>query len=337
MRIGFNPYKDKKNDDSQYVHQVIIPVFIPNQEGYFKDSFTILKLCLESLFTTIHIKTFITVANNGSDNIVSNYLDCLLEQNKIQELIHTENVGKLNAILKGLAGNDIELVTIADSDVMFLPNWQVETVKVFNHVPNAGVVGVTPQFKMYESHCGNVLFYHFFNKKMKFIPVKNEDALIRFYDSIGWDRSYNQDYLKFNLGIEINTKMNVLVGSGHFVATYKKNMFEEIPSYFCYKMGGSSEGYLDALPLKKGYWRLTTEDNYAYHMGNVLENWMLEKSNQITCENVVPEHNFTSRGKLNKSLYFIENRLFVKFISISWTRKMFLGWKKLPVNIIDRY
>lgn len=337
MRIGFNPYKDKKNDDSHYVHQVIIPVYIPNQEGYFKDSFAILKLCLESLFATIHHKTFITIANNGSDDLVLNYLNSLLEQNKIQELIHTENIGKLNSILKGLVGNDIELVTIADSDVMFLPNWQGETVKVFTHVPNAGVVGVTPQFKMYENYCGNVLFHHFFNKKMKFIPVKNEDALIRFYDSIGWDRSYNQDYLKFNLGIEINTKMNVLVGSGHFVATYKKNMFEEIPSYFCYKMGGSSEGYLDALPLKKGYWRLTTEDNYAYHMGNVLENWMLEKSNQITCENVVPKHNFKSRGKLNKSLYFIENRLFVKFISISWTRKMFLGWKKLPVNIIDRY
>jgi len=337
MRVGYNPYKDQKNDESKYIHQVIIPVYIPNHEAYFKDSFTILKLCLESLFATIHKKTFITIANNGSDKIVSDYLDALLIQNKIQELIHTENIGKLNAILKGLVGNDIELVTIADSDVMFLPNWQVETVKVFTHVPNAGVVGIVPQFKMYESYCGNLLLHNFFNKNMKFIPVKNKDALVRFYDSIGWDRNYNEDYLEFNLGIKINDNMNVLVGSGHFVATYKKNMFEQIPSYFCYKMGGSSEDYLDDLPLKKDYWRLTTEDNYAYHMGNVLEDWMFEKSNQITSENVVYRQNFTNKTKSNKILYFIKNRLFIKFISINWTKKMFLRWKKLPSNMADKY
>ena len=119
MRIGFNPYKDQVLFKSDYLHQIIIPVFIPNQEGYFKDSFAILKLCLDSLLATVHGKTFITVVNNGSDIIVVNYLDSLLKEKKIQELIHTQNIGKLNAILKGMAGNNIELITIADSDVMF--------------------------------------------------------------------------------------------------------------------------------------------------------------------------------------------------------------------------
>jgi len=44
MRIGFNPHKDKIQEVSEYVHQVIIPVYIPNQEGYFKDS--LIFLCL---------------------------------------------------------------------------------------------------------------------------------------------------------------------------------------------------------------------------------------------------------------------------------------------------
>jgi hypothetical protein len=337
MRVGYNPYKDQKIDESEYIHQVVIPVYIPNHEGYFKDSFAILKLCLESLLKTIHKKTFITIANNGSDNIVSSYLDELLNQNKIQELIHTQNIGKLNAVVKGLAGNNIELVTISDSDVMFLPNWQSETVKVFTHIPNAGVVGIVPQFKMYESYCGNVLFDNFCSRKLKFIPVKNKFDLTRFYDSIGWDRSYNQDYLEFNLGLEIKSDMNVLIGSGHFVATYKKDIFEEIPSYFNYKMGGESEGYLDRIPLEKGYWRLTTEDNYAYHMGNVLEDWMLDRINHMEREDVHFQHNFQKKNKLNKVLYFIKNRLFVKFISIKWTVKLFLKWKKLPNSMIKKY
>ena len=97
MRVGYNPYKDQILEET-YHHQVVIPVYIPNQEGYFKDSFAILKLCLESLWTTVHEKTFITIVNNGSEKIVADYLDLLLKENKIQELIHTENIGKLNAI-----------------------------------------------------------------------------------------------------------------------------------------------------------------------------------------------------------------------------------------------
>jgi hypothetical protein len=336
MRIGYNPHKDKVQETSNYLHQVIIPVYIPNQEGYFKDSFTILKLCLESLFNTIHSKTFITVVNNGSDKIITDYLDSLFTQNKIQELIHTENIGKLNAILKGLAGNNIDLVTISDSDVLFLPNWQLETVKVFKEVPKAGVVGIVPQFKTYESNCGNVLFDTIFNSKLQFLPVKNKEALIRFYDSLGWDRNYNQDYLKYTLGLKINSDLNVLIGSGHFVATYKRDIFDNIVSYIGYKMGGNSESYLDALPLEKDYWRLTTYDNYAYHMGNTIEDWMNEAQDQKGGYSVV-EYNFEKRKRISSISYFIKNRLFVKFISVKMTVKMFLKWKKLPMAMIAKY
>ena len=336
MRIGFNPQKDKKQQPSDFFHQVVIPVYIPNQEGYFKDSFTILKLCLESLFNTIHNKTFVTIVNNGSEKLVSDYLDLLLKENKIQELIHTENIGKVNAVLKGLTGNTIKLVTISDADVMFLPNWQMETVKIFKEVPKAGVVGIVPQFKMYESNCGNVLFDTLFNSELRFVPVKNSAALIHFYDSIGWDRNYNQDYLACNLAVEINSELNVLIGSGHFVATYKKDIFETIITYIGYKMGGNSEGYLDSLSLEKDYWRVTTQDNYAYHMGNTLEDWMGTAVVLKTKQEVI-HYNFENRKRVGPILYWMKNRLFVKFISSKFLVKLFLKWKKLPNEMIQNY
>ena len=83
MRIGFNPNKNKTIDIAEYTHQVIIPVYIPNEEGYFKDSFQILKYCLESLFKTSHSKTFYTIVNNGSSKIVVDYLNELYINNKI--------------------------------------------------------------------------------------------------------------------------------------------------------------------------------------------------------------------------------------------------------------
>lgn len=335
MRIGLNPHRDQPSEKSEYFHQIVIPVYIPNNEGYFKDSFRILELCLESLFCNIHDKTFITVVNNGSGDFVKSYLDKLFQEGKIQEIIHTQNIGKLNAVLKGLAGNNIELVTISDADVLFLPNWQSETTKVFREIPKAGVVGIVPQLSMYKTNCGNVIFENLFNKHLKFIPIKNQEALVHFYDSIGWKRDYNQDYLKLGLGFDYEN-LKCFVGSGHFVATYRKDLFEEIETYIGYKLGGPSEGYLDKAPLKKGYWRLTTQDNFAYHMGNVYEDWMKEaiqlgpKSSDLNCNSI-------KRKKVSRTSYFIKNKFVKKVISTKWILKLFFRWKKLPKEMIENY
>ncbi len=335
MRIGTNPNKQVSLTESDYTHQIIIPVYIPNEDDYFKDGLKIFILCLGSLFKTIHKKTYITIVNNGSCKNVITYLDQLFLEKKINELIHTDNIGKINAVFKGLAGNNIELVTIADSDVMFLPNWQEETLKIFKEIPNAGVVGLTPQFKMFEANCGNIIFENLFNKKLKFMPIKNPDALIHFYDSIGWDRNYNQDYLKYALGLDYDN-LKCFVGAGHYVATYKKDMFEELYTFIGgKKVAGIGEAYLDKKALEKGYWRLTTYDNYAYHMGNIYEDWM--KIEQQQEYNDCLYANFHRNKKTNALIYFIKNRLFVKFISIKWIVKLFLKWKELPKEMIEKY
>lgn len=334
MRIGNNPLKDKAIPQSNYLHQVVIPVYIPHQEGYFKDSLELLQLCLQSLLKTVHDKTYITVVNNGSCEMVIEYLDQIYHEGKVQELIHTDNIGKLNAVLKGLAGNNIELVTIADADVLFLDNWQVATTKVFRVLPKAGVVGIVPQFCMYKNKCGNILFDTFFSGKLKFIPIKSPEGLVRFYDSIGWDRSYNKDYLEYGLGLELND-IKVFVGSGHFVATYKKGMFQEMKSYLNYKLGGDSENYLDTLPLKYDYWRVTTADNYAYHMGNVFEDWMSEITH-VENNRVQIDSGFTLHKRASPLVVSIKE-IFTKFLLNDLISKSFYNWKKLPKSIVKNY
>ena len=338
MRQGSNPNKIKVDVEINFMHQIVIPVYIPNEEGYFKDGLTILNFCLQSLFKTVHSKTFITVVNNGSCLQVTEYLNTLFFENKIQELIHTNNIGKLNAILKGLAGNNIELVTIADADVLFLNNWQNETLKMFNSFPKAGVVGVVPQFKLFESNCGNILFDNLFSKKMHFSEVKNQKALIYFYESIGWDKNYNQNYLKQQLTISSNN-CTAIVGAGHFVATYKKEVFDKIVTFIGYKMGANSLNYLDKSPLYKGLWRLTTYDNFAYHMGNVAEPWMngiLQKLKNNS--NSVPILlNQKHHKKISRLHFFIKNRLFIKLFSNKIVRKLFYSIKNLPKEMISNY
>jgi hypothetical protein len=340
VRKGLNPHKDKPYQKSEYTHQIIIPVYIPHKKGYFADSFQIFKVCLQSLFHTIHSKTFVSIVNNGSCLEVKKYIDTLFTEKKVQEVIHTENIGKLNSIVKGLTGNTIELVTISDADVLFLPNWQQETVHLFNVFPKAGVVGIVPQFRNFSHLCGNIIFENFFSKKMKFTPVKNRSALLKFFNSLGWEENihYSKAHLNWNLAIERNNTIAV-VGSGHFVTTYRKDLFTEVKTYFGYKLGADTERYLDEMPLKKGMWRLTTQDNYAYHLGNVYEDWM----GSHTTENSYQEFNdetllpLDAIGTCTTLNYFLKNKVFIFLFNKLFFRKFFYQMKGLPKEAIHHY
>jgi cellulose synthase/poly-beta-1,6-N-acetylglucosamine synthase-like glycosyltransferase len=336
MRVGLNPNKDKIDSEFDFVHQVIVPVYIPNEEGYFKESFRVLQYCFDSLFKTCHHKTFFTVVNNGSSEKIKNYLDELFELGQIHEIIHTVNVGKLNAILKGISGHNFDLVTITDSDVLFCTNWQKETLNVFINFPKAGVVGITPQFKMYERFCGNVVFDTFLNPKVRFTKVVSPADLELFYNSLGWDNDYNKDYLKLNLSISAN-ECEALVGSGHFVATYKRSVFDEIISYIPSKMGADSEMYLDKAPLYKGLWRLSTSANYAYHIGNVVEDWMEEVLMNLGNDNEVITLPVSQVKQENKWCFFVKNRIFSNIFSFKITKKLFYIYKGLPKVMFNKY
>lgn len=337
MRIGENPTRDRQLDVNHFTHQVIIPVFIPNFDDYYKDSLAVLELCLSSVVKTSHSQTLITVVNNGSCEKVVDYLNGLFSQKKIHEIYHTQNVGKLNAILKGLVGSNIELVTISDADVLFLDNWQSETVKVFNSFPKAGVVGIVPQFRTFEYMCGNLILQNIFSKDLRFSEVKNIEGVKNFYKSIGWEENYNQDYLKQILTLK-NEKTIAVVGSGHFVATYKREIFKEINTYFDFKLGGNSERYLDEILLKFGLWRLTTYDNFAYHMGNESENWMKSKVESLS-ENSTSVHLTTQEPlkRQNKISYFIYNKLFIRLLMNKSFRNLFYKMKQLPKEMIPNY
>jgi len=208
---------------------------------------------------------------------------------------------------------------------------------VFNAFPKAGVVGLIPQFKLFESNCGNI-FDTFFSKKVKFANVENKNDLVQFYESIGWDKNYNPHYLEKNLKI-IDEQAVAIIGAGHVVATYKKELFETIKTYIGFKMGGNSESYLDKAPLYKGMWRLTTNGNFAYHMGNTIEPWMevalnnLENTPNIALE-LTSQNSFE---KISKFEFFIKNKLFSKLFSIKLFKKLFYKYKKLPKEMINNY
>ncbi len=333
MRIGNNPNKDLLISENDFLHQIVIPVYIPNLQGYFQSSLKVFQLCIDSLLNTINQQTFITIINNGSCAEVSDFLSQLYQENKIHELIVTYNLGKLNAIIKGITGHNFPLVTIADADVLFCSGWQNETYKILNNYPKVGVVGLTPQFKLFEYLSGNLIFDQFFSNNLKFTKVKNPEAMKMFYESIGWDTNYNKDYLNYHLCLEEN-KFPVVVGSGHFVATYKREIFKELISFNSFKLGGNSEEYIDRLSLEKGYWRVTTFDNFAFHIGNQIENWMLE----VGYDHSNNSAKFVKQNNLEVSSFSkFKNSLIRKLLKTNWFKNYFYKKTSLPKEVIRSY
>ncbi|MFC4478218.1 glycosyltransferase family A protein [Flavobacterium chungangensis] len=338
MRIGFNPNKNQENASVIYYHQIIIPVYIPNQNDYFKDSLAILKLCLNSLFRTSHKKTFITIVNNGSCQEVTNYLHELYLENKIHEVLETNNIGKLNAILKGIVGHKFRLITITDSDVLFLDDWQKASYSIFENFPKAGVVCPTPSSRSLRTYTSNIYWDSFFSKTLAFSKVKNPLALKKFAVSVGNPDFYNETHLESYLTVS-NKNEKAVVGAGHFVGTYRGDIFNSLKvKYSNYKLGGNSENEILDIPVvKKGFWRLSTEDNYTYHMGNVVEDWMYDEVSKLGQNNSEVDISIKPVQDNSKWLFIIKTRFFGKFILNKKIMKYFLIWKGLSKEEASNY
>lgn len=338
MRKGYNPNKDKSIAPINFFHQIIIPVYIPSlSDDYFKDSFTILKMCMESLYKTCHKKTFFSIVNNGCCDEVAAYLDELFNNGTIHELIHANNIGKLNAIIKGLVGHKFQFVTISDADVLFINNWQEETYKVFEKFVKAGSVSPTPNSKMLRYLTSNILWDNFFSKTVKFTTVKNPNAMKSFAKSIGNELFFNDAHLDKYLTIG-DENFRAVIGSGHFVATYRGCIFDKLDStVFSTKMGDELMFLLDKPVVDNGKWRLATENNFAFHMGNVVEDWMIEELKNVRYQNTLIDKIELKEFKSNRFENWFKNRFFSKFIFQNLVWKKFIEYKGLTKEEAIKY
>lgn len=315
MRKGENLSKDVILPKMDSNHRVIIPLYIPNEEDYYKDSFTIFTYCLNSIRKTSFTKIKVSVIGDGCCDSVNEKLFQLQKDSLIDELIiEKDNIGKINSILKALRTAQERLITITDADVLFDNNWENEVLNVFKAFPQAGAVCPVPVFRKQLNLTANIWFKYFWSKKMFFRLVKNPDAMEKFAQSLGWF-SLEDRFKDLICTLKAKNGTIAVLGCSHFAATYKREVFEAIPQINSpYKLGGNSEFlYLDVPVVKMGGYRLATNDNFAFHLGNHLEPWMVEKFNNLTESTKSVDENFNLK-KLTKSPinYWITEKVFKK-------------------------
>lgn len=310
MRIGMNPQKAEKKVELVTNHRVVVVVFIPEMSGFYKNSFEVFKLCINSLTTSTNKKIAITVVNNGSCNEVVNFLDMCLKNGDVDTVIHhSKNIGKIDAMIGAARGAREQLITLTDSDILFKSGWQYNVENIFKTFKNVGIVSPIPvrQSKFYATST-TLLKILFKNIKLskKAIP-ENFDDHNKYMQSINWDLETDKNALWSVL--EYNN-CKAILGAGHQVLTLNRDiLFKTVPTNPSLTLvGNSSEyNYVDIPVDKSSGLRLSTYNNYAYHMGNTPEEWMYEvvSDNKLQDFNDQPELNFKNSDDLfNSQLAF---------------------------------
>jgi len=145
MRKGQNPVKQLQSVAKPRRVTAAVLNHIPFLEGFYSDMLEVLKLSLESLRNNAGMEFDLLVYDNGSCKAARDFLLAEFESGHIQTLILSDrNMGKggaWNVMLQAAAG---EIVAYADNDVLYYPNWLVESVKMLETYPNAGMVTSRP-------------------------------------------------------------------------------------------------------------------------------------------------------------------------------------------------
>lgn len=325
MRLGINPQKLKRKTTLATDHRVVVVVYIPNEKGFYQDSFDVFKLCLDSLRATINSNVAVTIVNNGSHKKVSAFLNLYLEEKKIDTLIsHNSNIGKIDALIGGARGAREKYITLADSDILFVKGWQEKVEEVFSNFTNVGSVSPIPvRTGLY--YCTSSVLKQILFRKIKFMYTPIPENFInynRYLQSINWDLETLDNK---NWPVVEEKGIRAIIGSGHQVLTIDREiLFRTTPSNPSLTLVGnlSEQNYIDVPIDKAGKLRLSTYNNYAFHMGNKLESWMIELQ-EINVECIDNNKKYTETANASPNLF--NSKIKNKWYGLNkmMTKKMF--------------
>ena len=275
MRNGVNPEKFKNELLPVFLHRVIVPVYIPNlKEEYYRNHLEVFEKFLGQLIRTINPQTTaITLINNNSCDEIAGVIDKY--RSAIDKLVwYAENKGKVFPVLQEARAAAEPFVTITDADVLFYEGWEQAVFTIFASCPKAGVVAPlpSPALAFYENTA--VFSDNFLTGGINYQKILSDADAELYLAGMGNNSLLNRENREFSWKERqyVLTKANAIVGSGHFVATYRSELFKgknEQPK-LKFKNGLERE-FIDSLSDEKGYYRLSTIETYAYHMANNLD------------------------------------------------------------------
>ncbi|MEN8899023.1 MAG: glycosyltransferase family 2 protein [Nonlabens sp.] len=317
-----NPQKYENKIVLKSSHRIIIVVFIPNDNDYYKNIFEVFKLCLTSVQNTINDFAKITIVNNGCHESITRYINKEHFNDRIDCVIHhSVNIGKMDALIGAARGSREPLITLTDVDILFESGWQKAVEKLFHKIPQTGSVSPISVRTCLHYGTSSTLKDILLRKILfKWTPLPNNFySHNRFLASFGQSVDLN-DQVKWPV-IEVN-KTKALLGSSHQVMTVRRSiLFSTVPEAPSLTLVGnnSEENYIDNPVNRAGFYRLSTAKNFAHHMGNQTEKWMYDIQKKNIETEVDYKSKFILKGKskkINNVVFNLRNRIYIKLFKI---------------------
>jgi len=275
LRNGVNPEKLKSELLPVFLHRVIVPVYIPNlKEEYYRNHLEVFEKFLDQLIKTINPQTTaITLINNNSCAAIIGVIEKY--RTTIDKLVwYAENKGKVFPVLQEARSAAEPFITITDADVFFYKGWEQAVFEVFDSCPKAGVVAPlpSPALAFYENTA--VFTDNFLLGGITYQEAMSDEDGDLYLAGMGNDSLLNRENRQYSWKERqyVLKGTNVIIGCGHFVATYRSELFKgKIEQPKIKFKNGLEREFLDSLSDEKGYYRLSTLQTYAYHMANNLD------------------------------------------------------------------
>lgn len=308
MRVGQNPAKNIKTVIKPSRITVAVLNYIPNQQGYFAQSFAVLQRCLESILENTQRPYDLMLFDNGSCQEVKQYLLDLQASGRIQYLIFSEkNVGKgggWDFIFNSAPG---DIIAYSDNDAFFYADWLKESVKILETFPEVGMVTARPLRTIPELSTNTIRWA----KETPEVKIEEGDFIsyadyYEFSSTLGYsDEKLEKEY-KNKKDIRLTYQgVQAFVGANHFQFVGWKKTLQSITPFDMQKPLGQVKQLDDRLNAA-GYLRLMTTKSLIQNM-----------SNQI------PENSRKAKDSSSQEVFKVKNIPFIKKFLLSIHDRIF--------------
>ncbi len=276
-RSGQNPMKWLPVDGEPSRVTMTTIVHIPMLEGYWRYSLEVLERFFASLVANTEIPYDLFVFDNGSCLEVQDYLLAKRRSGVIHTLIlsreNLRKIGALEVLLKIAPG---EIISFADSDVLFLPGWLDATLEVLDAFPEAGQVTALPTADTARRHCENTRKAV---EQATDLQVSHGPELIpeRYVEahqiSLGVSpEEYAGRLQGRNDTLLIRGGVKAFLSAQDFQFTTRRSVLDKVLPLTLEDQGDYYDPVyspiLEAKVDRQGYWRLSTADYKIHHLGN---------------------------------------------------------------------
>jgi glycosyltransferase involved in cell wall biosynthesis len=273
MRKGQNPAKSVGKVVKPQRITVALLNYIPFLSGFYSEALEVLRVSLSSMRNDPGLPFDLLVFDNGSCPEVLDYLYSERDAGRIQYLLLSEkNLGKggaWNIIFSGAPG---EIISYADSDVLFYPGWLKHSVQILETYPKVGMVTARP-FRTKPELFQATLDWARTERSAtlesgQFITW---DTFWEFNRSLGQNESDNREIYASTSDWRITYRnLDAIVGASHWQFTaFRSTLQEFLPFEMDRPMGQVRQ--LDQRMDENGYLRLMIPEPLSMNLSNSVD------------------------------------------------------------------